>query len=236
MCANAQRLAENSLVEQAVAAFVLSLVLTPGAGQIEADLKRTYSHVHRALLPHLLPPFQEPANVRCVLTHAIYRYLEERGAQYRWQFEDVSKMASLLLPAVVAVAADEPLGQSAGGMLAGFCQEYGRLCQRQGPFHGCSEVCGERCLYRYAVAPFAEREVLQDAFRNAIIKDDMESLSGLCEYVVDQILSSTTPGPVRRQAALCFVVHQVDAWRDYGWIQQRSLVERLTAYDRIVRD
>jgi hypothetical protein len=55
-----------------------------------------------------------------------------------------------------------------------------------------------------------------------------EELRELCDYVVDRILLPSGPASVRRQAALCFAIQQVDGWPDYGWPRQQALVDELT--------
>ena len=227
-CTALRKVSESPSIEQAVAAFVLSLALSPNQGQAEADLKNLYWHVRRAVLPQLSTPGEDSANMRCLLTHAIYRHLEMRGAQYGWEFEHVSRLAALLLPAATAMASNEAANRSACELLGAFCQEFREHCQRTGPFYGCSRACGETCYYRYALEPYAQRRDLQDAFRDSVAGPGMKGLVGLCDYVIDQILLPLTSGSVRRQAALCFVIQQVDTWRDYGWAQQQALVDQLT--------
>lgn len=229
-CADARRIAEDPAVEEAFAAFIHSLVLSPlDESELPERVRELYPAVHRTMLPHMTYQGEDSAQMRCTLTHALYHYMEKRGAQYSWKYEDVANMTAQLLPALVAIATGQQVNKDATQALETFCRQYKQQCQRVGPFYGCKQVCGETCLYRYAVEPLAMK--LEEDFRVAAGGTNRtESINSLCKYITDQILLPVVHDTSRRQAALCFVIQQVAAWRDYGWEDRRLLVDDMIAY------
>jgi hypothetical protein len=228
-CIDARRIAENPVIEETFAAFVLSLVLSSDQIKSSDGVKELYGELHDVMLPYSTSPDGSTVQMRCALTHALYSYMKKRGAQYGWKYQDVGNMISLLLPALCdIVGKSRQISGDAGKKLIQLCQEYIRHCQLNGPFYGCEKVCRGTCFFRYAIEPHTRSTEL---FRHAAGNDGREqSLSPLCSCATDQILLPTVHNDFRRQAAMCFVIQQVASWRDYGRNQQRSLVDDMITY------
>lgn len=227
-CADARQIAEAPAVEDAFAAFLLSLVLGAarrGAGELAALSTRLYPAVGDLVQARLTSAGSAREEIRCALTHALYRYLDRRGAQYGWPYSDVARLPALLLPGLLAAAGGGQMGKDEGRALETFCGEYRGLCQLTGPFYGCDQVCQGTCLFRYGVEPWAMSPGMQDEFH--VAAKDIDHVRSLCDYVVDQVLLPPVGETDKRQVALCFVIQQIMAWQDYGWDNQRVFVDRM---------
>jgi hypothetical protein len=226
-CINLRRAAEQPEARAGAAMLLLSLALTSDeqeiAGHLEADLPDLLS----ALRAHLSPGDDRRA-MHCALTHVMRAVLEQRGGQYGWRFELVGALAERVLPAILAAAAGQPISAQAMDALAEYRRLYQQACAHPGPYQGCEQVCGAACFHRHAVQSFALQDDLQAAFRSAVSDDEAFSqVASLADYVVDQILLSGAPPEYRRQAAGCFVVHQIHAWREFGWEDRSALLDSL---------
>jgi hypothetical protein len=162
--------------------------------------------------------------MRCVLTHALFRYIEQRGARYGWQYDEGMKLIGKILPAIATLVTGSSLA-GAERELEEFCQQYSSLCScRTEPYDYCAVSCGKPllCLYRYSVEP-----LLRDSELSADLADagaDVSGLAQVCERAAERILAwdqLTEPTTAWRRyafegAALCYLI-QKSAGDPSGW-------------------
>jgi DNA helicase HerA-like ATPase len=221
-CADARRIAEDESVRQAFAAFVLTLVvggLSRGEGELPALLHALYGDVAEAMRARFTGPAEDPAHTRCALTHSLYQYMDGRGSQYGWTYEDAAQMTARLLPALLALAASRELGPGLVPDVVSFCEAAARRCRLDyEPFYGCARACGRSplCLYRYNVEPLLGDQNLAEDFEEA--GADWTQMAEACEKAAERVLVFPSDGPWGdsasdvgsvRTAALCFAIQKV---------------------------
>ncbi|MFO7696785.1 MAG: hypothetical protein R6X16_06470, partial [Anaerolineae bacterium] len=241
-CSETRTIAENPLVAEGLAALVTTLVAAGAAGPprppgallapLVDDLQKTIE----ALLPGRETG---PGRARCIVTHALYRMLEERGAQYGWDYADGDALIGALLLALRARISGQAVVNETQSLEA-FCGRYAALCLRHSPpFHDCTAICGRPalCLYRYCVLP-----LLKDAELSADLADaepDGPGLAAACENAAERVVAFgrlPLPGTdadryAFQSAALCYLV-QSTASDPSGWPprNRRHAVESVLAH------
>ena len=246
-CADARRIAEDEAVEEAFAAFILTLVvgsLSRSENELPELLCELYSEVSSAMRSRIIGPGEDPAQTRCILTHALYHYMEKRGTQYGWKYQDVVHMATQLLPSLLAVAANRKVEGENVKRLFSFCQAYGARCRlRFEPFYGCGRACGKSplCLYRYNIEPLLNNENLAKDFEDA--GSDLQQLVEVSERASERVITFLEDSAFERTdvdtdsmqtAALCFAIQKTNsdpsAWSTKN--RQFTIDELLEHYGR----
>jgi len=235
-CDNARKFAEDPEVEEAFAAFVLSLV----TGAISKKEEYGLSKLTRALFPTLHSVIRsrivgtrwENVDIHCVLTHSLYRYMEMRGQQCSWGYENISHLVDLLLPSLLYIADRKEFSDKVEQKLVDFINQYNILCQRAGPHYGCDQVCGKTCLYRYAIEHISD---LGDKFREMWTENRKEGfhelslmvasrvLLPLSDYETGKILLPVVNDTAKIMAWLCFCIHEANSFQD--WQTRRNIVD-----------
>jgi hypothetical protein len=221
ICVSARRIAEDPAVEQAFAALILSLVAgsrSRGEDEIQKLIICLYPRVAEALSSCIAGPKEQVDQMRCTLTHALYRYLQRRGSQYGWKYSDVVEMTTQLLPAILTAAGCQISGEGTSSKLRAFCQYYGENCSLSfEPFYGCGRTCGQSplCLYRYDVEPLLYEDYLDDSFSDAE-PDDPEGLARICEEAAERALmivggSKKAEETPLKKTALCYLIQKTHA-------------------------
>lgn len=220
-CADTRRIAEDQAVTAAFASFVLSLVsgsLVCPEDELPVLLHELYANLAEAIRVHVSGSYEDHAWTRCILTHGLYQYLEKRGSQYSWKFEDIDRLIQQLLPAVLAeVDEQEELREGENGLLT-FCELYKSFCQlNYEPFYGCGWVCGASplCLFRYDIHPLIQNEVIARDFTNA--GSDFEKLTAVGEqasrhvitFPADSIIEKESRDILKPIAGMCFAIQMV---------------------------
>ncbi len=218
-CVDARRVAEDPLVEETFDSVILSLVAesrSRDAGDLPALLATLYQYAGEALRARITGDSNDPALTRCALTHALYRYLAKRGAQYGWTYSDADRLAALLLPCLLSSAAGAEADSSTTDMLSAFCETYQSRCRLSStPFYGCDRVCGDPplCLLRYGIEPLLRDERLTKPFEEA--GADIAKLAAASQEAYKRLIvsapddSDETADPVWRQiAAACFAIQK----------------------------
>lgn len=235
-CMSLRPVAEHPLVAEGLSALVTTLVagylggrrdLAPLLGALYADLAQTI----RGLVPGQQARSDQ---MRCTITHALYRYIERRGAQYGWPYAEGMGLIGRLLPPLVALADGQQLPASTE--LTEFCSSYGALCQRHAePFSGCAVACGRPplCLYRYSVAALLRDEELRADLDAA--EPTAHDLAAACENAAERVLAfgqlslPATEGDryAFQSAALCYFIQQ--SARDLSRWPSRNRRQALSA-------
>jgi hypothetical protein len=230
-CLSLRRLAEDPVISDTFDAFVLSLALTNPVERATGHLNFLFPDLHATVLPKLTRSETMSLDMRCLLSHAMNRHFQMRGAQYGWDYADVALLQSSLLPAIVAMAMGLEIDSNAQENLEQFCRDYRRLLGREGPYYGCADVCKGSCNYRFAVHNHAAQAGLRDAFRSRVSEDNEEEIKALRDFISDQVLFPSVDNVFRHQVGMCFVIQEAAAWRDLGWDRRRKLVDTRTGGD-----
>jgi len=215
-CADARRMSQDKVLQETISAFVLTLIMGNEKHELPDLLSNLYKQVFAVMRSRLTGWVEDVAETRCILTHALYEYMDRRGMQYRWKYSVVEQMTTKLLPAILAVATGQEIDNERVTGLQYFCQMYKELCKLSfAPFYNCKEVCGDPplCLFRYNVEPFCQEDKLGEDFTDA--GKDIEKLGKVSlrasEHALLLDLEVSIPGratPVRASSstALCFAI------------------------------
>ncbi len=262
-CSDAHRVAEHSEFVQVFATMIVSLVAASfyvKPEHLPSLLNRFYEPLRRVLRKEITGRTEQWFETRCILTHALYHYMDKRGQQYRWMYNDTVRMVSLLLPALLAVAessmykAEEEsasLNDDQARNLTEFCQNYGSQCiQEFGPFYGCNQVeqddpqhlrkpacqIGQTdkrclCLYRYSVAPFLYSLDFEKAYQQAGIASN-QLVARACRYA-QRVTQLDHNSREFRSAALCFLIQRIHRDERLDLISQSNLINNcIDFYDK----
>jgi hypothetical protein len=244
-CAEAQRIAEDPLVAQSFASFILTLV----AGSFSKDVsglldlaQALYPGLDGVIHSHIIGSRADAFQQHCILTHGFYRFMESRGRQYGWTYSQMLRRIQELLPALAELAANTSLGSASRNALDTFCREYSGMCQlKYEPFIGCQYACGRSpiCLFRYAMEPLISDEVLDSIFTN-VGPGEGEALASACELAAGRAILFIDPDAssgvqldetVTKNAAFCYLIQKVNA-NPANWPPQnrQAVIELLRAW------
>lgn len=234
-CGDARTIAEGRAVAEAFRSFVLALVvagLARDEGQMAQGMPLLFRPVGDALRSSLSGSGDDTLQTRCAATHGLYGYMEWCGAQYGWMYDDVTRLTGLLLPAVLAAAAQRAMTAEERRDLMSFCNGYARLCSLAfEPFYGCGRSCGRppTCFFRYAMEALVQREDLTSAFETA--GADWDALAAACELAAERAVAlpgealmarADTDVGALRAAAYCFAVQKTYSDPVHWFTQNRE--------------
>ena len=238
-CSDARSLADDKAIYAAFSSWILSLA---AGDDEEIEPARMKSWLHEvagktiaAIRSCITGASESPEQRRCIITHLSYRFMDDHGRQYDWDYSDVQKLTELILPLLLDSASGDP-GEDLWEGLRAFRELYSTKSRLSFlPFYGCDVVCGDPpvCLYRYSMEPLITDAVLSEKFTDA--KADFEQLAGACVEVAEQIVMiphvrDPEDDPIRK-AALCYAVQRMHA--DVWPLKDRSFV--MGELDALVR-
>lgn len=240
-CADTREIAENDVIEEVFASLILSLVcgsLSRDEKNLMVLLKEVFTTVKEPIQSHIVGLEENPAQTRCILTHALYRYMDKIGRQYGWEYADVDELTNQILPAILTVAINDITYVEVAKGLQSFCKTYFSKCQQDfKPFFGCDNVCDDQqCLYRYNVEPLLRDQKLDDDFRQT--RPYGKDLANVCEDAARRVI--LLPDEKRRTAmdnkcfqtaALCFLINKTDSNpSDWPKKDRQNVIDELLEY------
>jgi len=175
-----------------------------------------------------------------VLLQALDGLFGERGRHYRWFYNVSVTLRDQLAVPLIQIAQRyqnkrQVLGQlvaqtrpALDSFVAAYKDQTG-FKHRPGPYAGCIQ-CGERCLYRWDIAPLLRDKTLERDFVRAIqnTQDDQAMWQGLANVsrVASGRVLAVSDEVLKSAPAICFVT-QLTAGLGFSALSQRKAVQNV---------
>jgi len=233
-CGDARRIAEDPAVREGFSIFLLTAVvdgMNPDGKDAAEILRGAYPAVQKAIRTLLPGRAEDPNRTRCILTHALYRLLGARGAQFGWKYTEIERMAGDILPLILA-AGDAGAATPSPSAMAAFAEEFtakSRLTFE--PFYGCSLACGEEpvCFYRLGVAELLQDENLESSFIKA--GEVWEDLARVCLRAAIRCVEGETDAARLRAPAFCYAIQKTHSNRSIWSVMARhEMIDNLATF------
>ncbi|MCU0568233.1 MAG: DUF87 domain-containing protein [Oculatellaceae cyanobacterium Prado106] len=248
-CVNVRAIAEDPEFTQIFASWIISMIAAssyPQHNPPAEEVVQFYAPVHRSLQKYQQLQHQTSTNgIRCILTHALYHYMDTHARGYGWPYQDAAQFIGLVLPALLetatayAVQGEDPdvhLSREQSMNLAIGCQQYSEACiQETEPFYGCSSVCSYQqqcvCLYRYNVEPLLNLPSVQDDYQAT--KLDPQALIASAQRFTSRITQFPESEAEFRVIALCFLIQKTHQNPQLDPTSRRKLIDHcIQAYEQ----
>lgn len=218
-CQGVRALLDSTRLRDNLNAVFLSL-LSPWEGRTAADvlleLCPTLNEIWRA---RTLCSEAELATRHCLLVHAIHDYFTELGKQRLWEYAQTDILVENFLSAVPWLTKCAGPDEGEAPELEAAAAHYRQLCGRPGPFIPCPSVCGDECLYRFAVVPSTRIRDLADRLAGATrsVESDPALAARELAEVTDRLLDRTivvAHVAARARLGACFIIQGTDLLED----------------------
>ncbi len=237
-CTDARKISEAEALTEAMAAFVSTLAaesLTLDDSELVHLASRQHQKLIEAIRASISGPGEDRLQFRCIVTHALYRYMEHFGQKNDWQYRDVEYLCALVLPGLTALTVNTPLTGERVNQMVLFCQNYAALCRKDfDPFSGCARVCpgdpegGRLCLFRYHVEPYLFDHRFKKVYEET--RQDPKELAELARDYANRIVNIEPAGPLFPAAALCFPIQAINGDQTLSNSARRILTDQTIDY------
>jgi hypothetical protein len=234
VCGDARRIAEDPTVREGFSIFLLTAIvdgLHPEGKDAAGILRGAYPSVQKAIRTLLPGRAEDPHRTRCILTHALYRFLGARGSQFGWRYTEIERMAGEILPLILASDSAGTAAPSTAALTA-FAEEFAAKSRLTfEPFYGCGLACGEEpvCLYRLGVAGLLGDENLESSFIKA--GEAWEDLARVCLRAAIRCVEGETDAERLRAPAFCYAIQKTHSNRSvWSVMARREMIDNLASF------
>lgn len=237
-CNGARKISEDETLAEAMANFVSTLAaesLTLDDSELVPLAARQHQKIIETIRALISGPDEDLMQFRCIVTHALYRYMEYFGQKNDWQYRDVEYLCALVLPGLTALTVNNPLSGDRANQMIRFCQNYTARCRKDfDPFTACARVCpgdpegGRLCLFRYHVEPYLFDHRFKKDYDET--RQDPKELAELARGYANRIVNIDPAGPLYPAAALCFPIQAINVDQTLSKNARKVLTDQTIDY------